>query len=155
MIQYTFNKNVDISKLIQQIILADLSKPLYITNENDITVISFEEELDPQQYEKLQHVVQAHKKNATEEMIANRIRNAMDFGKELIVEYATDNILANRSLDEIKHISSKLAHIQLLLLSGSLYAVLSELEKITPDHIITQEVIDKYIQKIKLFLNIK
>lgn len=89
-----------------------------------------------------------------EEKVKDRILAAMNFGRELIAEYGSQNVLRGLSVQEIKLISLKLSGVQALLLSGSLYAALDEMDHIETDNLVTQESINYFKSKIRSYLGI-
>jgi hypothetical protein len=87
-------------------------------------------------------------------MIASRIRGAMDYGKNLMVDYGTKNVLAGKTVDQIRLISTKLGEIQTLLLSGSLYCAYQAISQTTPDENVTQADKDDFLAKLGAYLGI-
>lgn len=94
------------------------------------------------------------RKLALNDMVNSRIRAAMEFGKQLMVEYGTKNVLAGYTTAQILAIADKLSKLQSLLLSGSVYAALEEINALVPDANVTQESIDEFKAKVKNFLGI-
>lgn len=89
-----------------------------------------------------------------EGQITLKVLAAMDFGKYLMVQYAVENVMSGKTTDEIKQISNKLYKVQALLTSGSLYAALDEMQKVTPDSLVTQDIINKYVLQIRKYLSV-
>lgn len=87
-------------------------------------------------------------------IVKNKILKAMDFGKNLMAEYGAKNILAGKSIADIKEITSRLATLQTLLTSGSLYCALDEMNNITADELISQETINEFKTKLQNYLGI-
>jgi hypothetical protein len=87
-------------------------------------------------------------------MIANRIRGAMDFGKTLMVDYGTSNVLAGKTVSQIRAISIKLSEIQTLLLSGSLYCAHATISDMVPDESVTQADKDSFLARLEAYLGI-
>lgn len=83
-----------------------------------------------------------------------RVIAAMDFGKQMMVEYAVENIMSGKTTDQIKQISAKLRDVQYLLSSGSLYAALDELQKVQTDLLVTESIKQKYILKLRTYLGV-
>jgi hypothetical protein len=86
--------------------------------------------------------------------IATRITAAMDFGKKIMAEYGASNVYAGRTVAEVKTIATKLATLQSLLLSGSLYAALDEIDLITSDALVTDQVKAEFKAKIRKYLGV-
>lgn len=89
-----------------------------------------------------------------EKKIQSRISSAMDFGKQIMVEFAAQNVMRGITIDQVNKITNKFAHIQLLLLNGSLYSALQEIQNLKPDDWVRQQDIDTFVKKIKTFLGI-
>ena len=83
-----------------------------------------------------------------------RVLAAMDFGKQLMVEYAVSNIMAGKTTDEIVAISDRLARVQFLLTSGSLYGALKALNDLQTDELITEQTKQYFILKIRKYLGV-
>ena len=91
---------------------------------------------------------------ALAEVVKGRILSAMDFGKDLIATYGTQNVLAGRTSSDIRTLILKLQTLQLLLMSGSLYSALAELQNIQPDSLVTQQDLDTFASRIRAYLGI-
>lgn len=89
---------------------------------------------------------------ATEAMIRSRIRAAKQFGEQLIEEYGIRNVMSGKNTEQIRHIINKLAPMQLMLMSGSLYTALAQLDLVVPDTIVTQDDINYFRKRIKEYL---
>jgi|GEM_PF-5565870 len=100
----------------------------------------------------LSHYSESTASPSVNTIISGKIKSAELFGKELIREIATDNVLAGATIDEIRQMISDHNNIILMLLSGSLYTAISAIQEITPTEILTQQRIDQYIGKIKYYL---
>lgn len=87
--------------------------------------------------------------------IKNKILAAMDFGKNLIAEYAASNILSKFKIEQIQYIVQQTMAVQIALNTGSLYVALDELSKIPIDDlIITIDHITEFRHKIQDYLGI-
>jgi hypothetical protein len=86
--------------------------------------------------------------------IATRITAAMDFGKKLMAEYGASNVYSGKTIAEVKAIAAKLSTLQALLLSGSLYVALEEIDSITSDTLVTDQVKAEFKAKIRKYLGI-
>ena len=87
-------------------------------------------------------------------IVSAKIQAAMSFGKRIIIEYATQNVLAGKTTEQITAIVIKLAPLQDLISAGSLYSALAFLSTVTPDDNISQSDIDTFTAKIKTYLGI-
>lgn len=86
--------------------------------------------------------------------VAARIMGAMDFGKKLMVDYGTTNVLRGYTMDQVRAISAKLSEVQTLLLSGSLYCAKQAITDMTPDENVTQSDKDIFLAKINAYLGL-
>lgn len=84
----------------------------------------------------------------------NAVLNAMLFGKDLMAEYGGKNILRGYTTAQVKELALSLNGIQALLVSGSLYSALEEIENFTPTALVTQQDVDEFSQKIRDYLGI-
>ena|SRR6185436_10510265 len=84
--------------------------------------------------------------------VESRIRAAADFGHAIMVEFAARNVLKGISLTEVKRLTQQLGAIQLMLMNGSLYTALDEIQKLTPQGSLTQKDINYFSNKIRNFL---
>lgn len=84
-----------------------------------------------------------------------RVSAAMDFGKQLIIEFSATNVVKGITVAQVKQLSGQFAGIQLLLMNGSLYSALDAIQGITPNSLITQDEINYFANKIMDFLGIK
>jgi long-subunit fatty acid transport protein len=91
---------------------------------------------------------------SAQKYIATRITAAMDFGKKIMAEYGAANVYSGKTVAEVKTIATKLSTLQALLLSGSLYAALDEIDIITSDSLVTDQVKAEFKAKIRKYLGI-
>lgn len=92
--------------------------------------------------------------NAPTRSVEKAVSKAMGFGKNLMIEYAAENVLAGKTTAEVKTISDKLIDLQRLLDSGSLYVALEEMDNVVPDTLVTQATIDDFKAKIQAYLGV-
>lgn len=88
----------------------------------------------------------------TEALVRSRIRAAKQFGDSLVEEYGVRNVMGGKTTEQIRHIINKLAPMQLMLMSGSLYTALAQLDLVVPDAIVTQDDINYFRKRIKDYL---
>jgi len=91
---------------------------------------------------------------AAQKYIATRITAAMAFGQKIMAEYGASNVYTGKTVAEIKLIAAKLSTLQSLLLSGSLYVALDEIDLIEADSLVTNEVKNEFKAKIRKYLGI-
>lgn len=87
-------------------------------------------------------------------IVKGKITSAMEFGKYLMLEVGTDNILLGLNTEQIISMIIDYGHIKAMLDSGSLYTALTAIEAVQPTEIMTQQRIDKYAGMLKSFLRI-
>lgn len=149
--EFNFVKVMNREKIINDLGSSSLNTLInsieYVGNKLTVTT---HRHLTPKEEELLSNIVKMH--NPAEVVIRQRIENAMVFGRELVVEFATENALLGFTVDDIQRIIFKLANVKALLESGSLYAALTALQQIKPDNLLPQSRIDKYIKKVKAYL---
>jgi hypothetical protein len=75
------------------------------------------------------------------------------FGMSIIAQFGAANRLANLSTANVIQVATQLAPIQALLMSGSLQTALVAIQGLTPNALITQEVINNYVQQLQNYIN--
>lgn len=91
---------------------------------------------------------------AIAQAVATKIANAMAFGSQLMIEFATRNILAGLTDNQIGALAAQLKDIQLLLSSGSLKLARTQIMALTPSESLPQAVIDEYAEKLRVYLEL-
>ena len=87
--------------------------------------------------------------------IQKRLDEAKKFGQTIIDDVATENIYNQYTSMEVTYIAQRLAKIQMLLMSGSLYSALAELESLQEEPpLLSRARIDRYVYKIRIFLGL-
>jgi hypothetical protein len=71
----------------------------------------------------------------------------------IIAQFGAANRLANLSTANVIQVATQLAPIQALLMSGSLQTALVAIQGLTPNALITQEVINNYVQQLQNYIN--
>ena len=150
-----------IKKANQILITNELSKSSISSLINTVLVIDNKirifttRNLTPAEEKVLYEVVAKHNPPSLEEqMTKDRVLSAIAFGQSIIVEVATENIMLKLSINDILYMLTKFAGIKAMLESGSLYTALATLQSVKPDAIMTQDRLNKYINKLKLYLGI-
>ena len=65
--------------------------------------------------------------------INNAVNQAADFGRKIMLEYGTRNVMAGKSQADIAVIIVRMSKVQQLVLGGALYTALSELDNVEVD----------------------
>lgn len=86
-------------------------------------------------------------------MIGEKIKKAMDFGKQMMIEYGTKNVMRGYNVDQTRAVAIKLSELQALLMSGSLYCVRQAIMDMVPDVFVTQADKDEFLTKINSYLS--
>lgn len=108
------------------------------------------------QYEKveLDSIVSNHTVNMTLVAINTAIIKAMEFGKEIVREYAVTRVLRGTTDVETLQVLQELSTLQGAMLSGSLKAARLMLMSMQPTALIPQSDIDYFLAKINKYLGI-
>jgi hypothetical protein len=159
---YPFTKQVNITKLVTEIQTAALSTAMDHIDCSDngdgtwTTNIWFVDVLSSDDQTTLSNVVTAHINSPpTPDAIRAKIVAARMFGQSVIDEVAMDNILAGITSAQVATMIANYGAVMAMLQSGSLYTALLAMEAATPDTVMTQSRINKYIAQIKAYLGIQ
>lgn len=87
------------------------------------------------------------------DIVKNKIKESKKFGEELIIDFATENVLLGYSTTQIELIIEKLIDVQTCLNNGSLRVCLKKIDEIQADELISQERLDFYKNKIQQFVD--
>jgi hypothetical protein len=149
MFKYTFNKKVNVERLLKEIAGSALTIAIdHIDTLGETVALYTLTELDENQQQVLENVVAAHIETTQADVIIDKIMRVQDFGRRMMAEYGAFNVLSGMNTAQVLQVASKLQTLQLLLMSGSLYAALTELDAIETDALITQQVKDAFKQKL-------
>ena len=111
--------------------------------------------LTANEQQKLYGVITNHHAHViTLDVAKMRVQAAMDLGKQILIEFAATNIVRGINIAQVKELTTQFGNIQLLLMSGSLYSALDEIQKLTPNALISQADKDYFSKKIMIFLGI-
>lgn len=153
---YNYVKAINADKL--DVELKHSSLPyVYLETVGDKVKLWMRVDLTSEQVSSLDSIMESH---TTLEMVdpgaivRDKIVKAMEFGRNFIVSYAADNIMAGYSLADIQKILERTTTITTALTTGSLYVALDELNKLQPDELITEATITKYRHKLQDYLNL-
>jgi hypothetical protein len=146
---YTYTKSVNPSRLAAEVPQTNFSH----IETNDTTVhIHYTDATDESA---LSAVVTAHVAVTTEDVVSAAIARAVVFGQGLILEYATSNVIAAFSLEQIKDIMTRTAAVQQALNTGSLYVAMDALDNIETDEtLITPTRVLEFKNKIETYLGL-
>jgi len=75
------------------------------------------------------------------------------FGTSIIAQFSAANRLANLSTANVVQLAEQLAPIQALLSSGSIQTALYVIQGLTPNALLTQDVINNYAQQLQTYIN--
>jgi hypothetical protein len=151
---YEYIKTVEPSKLQGELI--DQALPVIgISTEGTAVKIETSSMLSDIDKTKMDAYVYAHNPVDMTVYVAEKIINAMQFGRKIMAEYGASNVLAGLTVDQVKSVMQTLSGVQAAILTGSLYVALDEIAAITPDGtLITQAKLDKFKHKIQDYLQI-
>lgn len=153
---YTFIKYAELSALTQDLKYAkiyDLLESIQIIG--NVIKVTAKRVLNFEENQKLHTVILNHySPSPTEQFVKQKVMSAMQFGQQLLIEIATENIMLGFTTNQVATMIAKYGHIMGMLQSGSLYTAITALEAIVPDNMITQLRKEKYIKKIKEYLGV-
>jgi len=150
------NHVVNSDALVSEIRTSNISGVLDCVNTSDgICDVWFQDTLNEIDVALLNALMSNHSGlPSTQSVVSDSIRKAMDFGRMLIVEYGTKNVLRGYTVSQIREIAIKLEEVQNLLLSGSLYCAKQAAVDVMVDNLVTQDDKDELITKINSYLGI-
>lgn len=149
MITYTYEKSVNPSRLATEVPQTNFS---HIETNGTTVYIHY---IDSTDESALSAAVTAHVATTSADVVAAAILRATEFGNDLIVEYATSNVLSGYTVEQVKDIIEKTAKVQVALKSGSLYVALDELDLVVTDEtVITADKILVFKNRIETYLGL-
>lgn len=154
MFTYTYTKNIDAGKLQSEIKAAGLIYVLYIDTYSSNVKINFSQQLTAGQKTILDGVLSSHVAVSASDTVKAKILSAMDFGKELMADYATKRVIRGAGIADTERVLNKLGHIQTSLMAGSLYVALDQLDKLSADDDILQADINDFKTRIQQYLGL-
>lgn len=127
---YIYNKIINSTRLLEE--LKNTYLGVYIeridTVGTQVNIISTEE-LNIQDKEELDSIINAHLAVTAAEQVENVIKNAVQFGQNLIIKFATENVLLGiTQAGKTREVAMYLSSVQILLNGGSLYGALDEVD---------------------------
>jgi hypothetical protein len=86
----------------------------------------------------------------------NKIVNlAAEFGRQIMLEYGTRNVMAGKSPEQVAAIMIKMAKVQQLVLGGALYTALSELDNVEVDGVLIDNTnMNFFKNKLRVYLGL-
>ena len=158
--EYDFTQQVDYpSVLVANIQASSISVPL-ISVETDgsgptmAVTVWFSDVLSSADQTTLTGVMSAYVNSLPPLQEAQaKVAQDISFGMKLIVQFGAANRLAGLSTGQVVQIAQQLAPIQALLSSGSIETALYLIQNLTPNSLISQDVINTYVQEIQNYLN--
>lgn len=162
LVKYSFdiaslpNHMVDSDILAATIKTSNISKALDCVNTSDgMCDVWFQDTLSGSDVVILNSVMANHSGSPTiQAVIGDKIQKAMDFGKKIMIEYGTKNVMRGYNVEQTRAVSIRLTELQSLLLSGSLYCARQSAIDMTPDTLVTQADKDELIAKLNYYLGI-
>lgn len=158
----TLRGNVDASKLQQEVEATSIVKNVknIVLMETEIAIV-FDENLEPSDIAILDSVIENHNFLSPQQEVQIIVGNAISFGQQLIVEFASENVLmgitqAGKTRDVADYLSNLMRYAQ----SGSLYEVINEVDRLIAEGLpsslepfITETRMNSFKQKVVDYLS--
>ena len=159
MYSYSFNKYCDPDQLKNEINISNLE---YIETATNLTIIYFNQELTAQQELELENIIDNHIINYSAQEVKKIVENAVAFGQNLIIEFATENVLMGiTQAGKTKVVADYLQNVMRYAQSGSLYEVINEvnylINETVPENLspfVTEVRLNSFKSKIETYLGI-
>lgn len=124
-------------------------------------VVIFEGDLNASQIEILSNKISSHKSMTTQQRLAKIIKEASEFGQNLILEFAAENMLMGiTQAGKTKQVADYLTDVIRYVQTGSLYEVVNEIDRLKnsgiPENLspyITEERMEIFKNRILGYLN--
>ena len=151
----------DIQKLTAEIENLNLQKTIInILDLQHEVVCIFEQELTEQEIISIRTTVQNHVHFEAIDQIKIIVQNAINFGSNLIIEFASENIaMGITQAGKTKKVSDYLANVTRYAQTGSLYEVINELDRLMLEGLpqelepfVTEIRLNTFKQKIEEYL---
>lgn len=125
-----------------------------IDTEGENVLIHFTRELTSEETTDLNDIVTNHALIVPQEVVTGHVVSAMEFGRQIMIEFAAMNVLSDKSTTIIMMQMEACKHIMFLLLVGSLYTALEAINAL-PDNEVTPPELKSYFRhKIQGFLGL-
>jgi len=141
---------VNLGKLTKE--LSSIADLLYMTHYESALTVVYSRDLNESELTQINSIVSSHTAIDYNAIVYNSISNAMDFGRQIMIEFGTENVLLGATTEQIKNVVVKLTKIQTLLVGGALHTALEELDVVEPDVFLTQQRLDSFKNKIRAYL---
>ena len=158
----TLKGEVNTDKLKQEIESSNISKVVEsVVEAGDEFAIVFSQNLTTEETNTLTNLVTSHNFFTVEEEVKLKVSEAIKFGQELIINFASENVImgitqANKTKDVADFLSNLMRYAQ----SGSLYEVINEIDRLKFEGLpvdlepfITESRLDTFKQSIIDFLS--
>jgi len=103
--------------------------------------------------QKLAEYINSYTPSPTE-IAKAQIKQATEFGKELLLDFGAYLLVEETSLQDIQIISITLQNFQLFMLTGSLFSALAELQNISTNEVFTDVHKNWLLDKFNRFLGV-
>jgi hypothetical protein len=148
----TYDKTINAPKLDKEIRALNISgyKGLYSVG-TKVKVV-FTAEIPQTDTNSVELAVTNHSVSDPAAYVSGKIIKAREFGTGVIVEFGTRNVMAGLTTAQISDMMALLNPVIASLVTGSLNVAVAEIDKITPNAILTAELKAEYRAKIIAFL---
>lgn len=159
MVQYTYTKQVQSERLMDEVFAAGLTGVHHIDTSGTAVLIYFQGGLSAPQKATLDTVVANHQLTTTKEMVQTIIFNAIAFGSQLTKDFVTDNVMLGITQRGLTgHVRRMFREIKDCMDTGSLYDAVTEIKNLDPDGfdnvIVTPARVLAFRNKIETYLNV-
>lgn len=158
--EYDFTQQVDFpSTLVENIQASSISVPLVNIETNGsgptMEVSLFFQDVLPDADQTTLNSVMAAYVNTLSPLNAAiaQVKKDIAFGMSIIAQFGAANRVANLNTATVAQIAQQLAPIQALLSSGSIQTALYAIQNLTPNTILTQNIINMYAQELQNYIN--
>lgn len=128
----TLKNNVNLIKLQSEVEASNINKNIMnMVDSNTEFIVVFDQDLSVEEKNELDSIVSNHNFLTIEEEIQLRVKAAINFGQELIVNFASENVLMGiTQAGKTKDVADYLANVMRYAQSGSLYEVINEVDRL-------------------------
>ena len=159
MIEYNFIKNANLDKLTDEINQSGLIGLNHINSNGTNISIIFNSELNSSDVTILNSLVTNHVSFDQKKYIENIILKSINFGNQLISEFAAENVIMGITQDGMTGtVRKRMSEIVNALNTGSLYDAINEARAVPPEHKDSKYITDvrllQFINKIEAYLGL-
>lgn len=157
----TLKNNVNLIKLQSEVEASNINKNIMnMVDSNTEFIVVFDQNLSVEEKNELDSIVSNHNFLTIEEEIQLRVKSAINFGQELILNFAAENVLMGiTQAGKTKDVADYLADLTRYAQTGSLYEVINEIDRLQAaglpvdlEPFITQTRLNNFKQQILDFL---